>query len=158
VPFDTRGGRLNEFLRLLRHLWTTPEKGWEGKHFQVPPVGLARPLTPGGPPIYVGASGPAGLRRAARYGDGYISTGHSPQDIAGIRARLLEMRRGFGREVRFPVFTQVSQPASPEDAERMVAEYADAGADGLILSGGFEQESALPGPEVARALVEAAAR
>ena len=26
VPFDTRGGRLNEVIRVLRHLWTTPEE------------------------------------------------------------------------------------------------------------------------------------
>src|SRR3989337_1589161 len=29
VPFETRGGRLNEFIRLLRHLWTTPDEPWK---------------------------------------------------------------------------------------------------------------------------------
>jgi hypothetical protein len=38
VPFETRGGRLNEFIRLLRHLWTAPEEPWNGKRFQVPGV------------------------------------------------------------------------------------------------------------------------
>src|SRR5881628_3507756 len=51
VPFETRGGRLNEFIRLLRHLWTKPEEPWNGKHFQIPAAGLIKPLTPGGPPI-----------------------------------------------------------------------------------------------------------
>ena len=70
IPFATRGGRLNEFIRVLRHLWTMPEQPWRGKFFDIPAVGLIKPATPGGPPIYVGATGPAGLRRAARYGDG----------------------------------------------------------------------------------------
>ncbi len=34
VPFETRGGRLNEFIRLLRHLWTTPEQPWHGRFFE----------------------------------------------------------------------------------------------------------------------------
>ena len=49
VPFETRGGRLNEFIRLLRHLWTTPEQPWHGTHFNIPAVGLVMPATPGGP-------------------------------------------------------------------------------------------------------------
>jgi alkanesulfonate monooxygenase SsuD/methylene tetrahydromethanopterin reductase-like flavin-dependent oxidoreductase (luciferase family) len=35
VPFETRGGRLNEFIRLLRHLWTTPEQPWHGEFFAI---------------------------------------------------------------------------------------------------------------------------
>jgi alkanesulfonate monooxygenase SsuD/methylene tetrahydromethanopterin reductase-like flavin-dependent oxidoreductase (luciferase family) len=66
VAFETRGGRLNEFIPVLRHLWTNPEEPWYGKHFSIPAVGLIKPATPGGPPIYVGAGGPPGLRRAAK--------------------------------------------------------------------------------------------
>src|SRR5712692_1642258 len=72
VPFETRGGRLNELIRLLRHLWTAPEMPWHGKFFDIPAIGLVKPATTGGPPIFVGATGPAGLRRAAKYADGFI--------------------------------------------------------------------------------------
>ena len=51
VPFETRGGRLNEFIPLLRHLWTTPEQPWHGKFFEIPAIGLIKPATPGGPPL-----------------------------------------------------------------------------------------------------------
>jgi hypothetical protein len=83
-----RGGRLNEFVPLLRHLWTRPEEPWDGKHFQVPAIGLVRPLTPGGPPIFLGAGAPAGVRRAARYGDGFISVGLPPETVARISGQL----------------------------------------------------------------------
>ena len=31
VPFETRGGRLSEHIRAMRHLWTTPEQPFKGK-------------------------------------------------------------------------------------------------------------------------------
>lgn len=48
VPFETRGGRLNEMIRVLRHLWTVAETPWHGKFFNIPAVGLIKPATPGG--------------------------------------------------------------------------------------------------------------
>ena len=47
VPFETRGGRLNEVIRVLRHLWTTPEEPWHGKFFEIPPVGIVKPADAG---------------------------------------------------------------------------------------------------------------
>jgi probable F420-dependent oxidoreductase len=134
VPFETRGGRLNEFIPLLKHLWTTPEEPWEGKHFQVPAVGLVKPLTPGGPPIYLGAGGPPGLRRAAKYGDGFIAVSVPAMSLSALRGRLLEMRSEFGREGQFPFYAQVPPPGSSDAARKLVEEHVEAGVDGLILA------------------------
>ena len=136
VPFETRGGRLNEFISLLRHLWTNPEEAWNGKHFQVPAVGLVRPLTPGGPPIFVGAGASPGIRRAARYGDGFISVGLPPDTIARLKVRLAELRASFGRTSPFPLYSQVSAPATAEDARELVERYGGVGVDSLIISEG----------------------
>jgi probable F420-dependent oxidoreductase len=136
VPFETRGGRLNEFIPLLRHLWTNPEEPWTGKHFQVPSIGLVRPFTPGGPPIFVGAGAPPGIRRAARYGDGFISVMLPPDTIAKLRSRLTALRAGFGRTGDFPLYTQVTAPATTEDARTLVQSYGEAGVSGLIISEG----------------------
>src|SRR5437588_5245716 len=73
VPFEDRGGRRNESIRELRHLWTRPEKGGHGKFFDIPPVGIVGPPTPDGPPIYAGGFTEAGYRRAAKYADGFIA-------------------------------------------------------------------------------------
>src|SRR5262249_24725360 len=127
VPFETRGGRLNEFVPLLRHLWTAPEEPWDGKSFNIPPVGLIKPVTPGGPAIYVGAASSAGLRRAARYGDGFIATALPVATLASIGLRLEEMRSRFGREGSFPFFAQVSPPETIDEAKAMVADHAAAG-------------------------------
>jgi len=134
VPFETRGGRLNEFIRLLRHLWTAPEQPWHGRFFEIPPVGLVKPATPGGPPIYLGAGGPPGLRRAARYGDGFIAVALRPQALAGIKQKLDDMRAQFGRDGSFPLLAQAAPPATPQEAREMLSEYRNAGVDGLILT------------------------
>jgi probable F420-dependent oxidoreductase len=148
VDFDTRGGRLNEFIPLLRHLWTKPHEAWNGRHFKIPAAGILSPLTPGGPKIYIGASGPAGLKRVARLGDGYISVGMKPDMLANVKASLLGLRESFGRTGPFPVWAQVTPPESLDEAERLVAEYADAGADGLVLATPLADETGFPKDEV----------
>jgi len=155
VPFETRGGRLNEFIRLLRHLWTTPEQPWHSKFFDVPAVGLIKPATPGGPPIYVGAAGPAGLRRAARYADGFIATALPVATLANLKGKLDEMRAQFGREGSFPFLAQAAPPATPQDAKSMTAEHRNAGVDGLVLTYPGELPDAfLAGLDVVKALTE----
>jgi probable F420-dependent oxidoreductase len=134
VPFETRGGRLNEFIPLLRHLWTSPETPWIGKHFNIPAVGLVKPATPGGPPIYLGAGGPAGLRRAAKFGDGFVSVALQPLALAGLKQKLEELRTQFGRGGAFPFLAQAAPPATIDDARIMLKNYGEAGVDGLILT------------------------
>jgi probable F420-dependent oxidoreductase len=158
VPFETRGGRLNEFIQVLRHLWTEPEEPWNGKHFQVPSIGLVRPLTPGGPPIYVGAAASPGIRRAARYGDGFISVGVPPEAIAKLRARMDDLLTGFGRTGSFPIVAQVVAPTDADEAGALPGRYAEAGVSGLIVAEGGRLSGVafLEREEVARALIESA--
>lgn len=159
VDFATRGGRLNEFIRVLRHLWTTPEEPWEGKHFTIPAAGIVKPLTEGGPPIYVGAGGPAGLRRAGKYADGFIAVAIPAEQVTPLRQRLDEHRAEAGRSGPFPFLVQAPFPATVEKAEEMVSRFAEAGADGLILT----YESAVPAAitdteDIANALLTTASR
>jgi alkanesulfonate monooxygenase SsuD/methylene tetrahydromethanopterin reductase-like flavin-dependent oxidoreductase (luciferase family) len=156
VPFETRGARLNEFIQALRSLWTEPEKGWAGKFFQVPPVHLVKPRTPGGPPIWIGASNDAGLRRVARHADGFIA-GNLPVDtIAQIKERLTADRQKLGRPGEFPVHAQVIPPETPEAAREMVDTYGKAGVDGLILAESLARAPGFPPEEAAAALLAAA--
>jgi probable F420-dependent oxidoreductase len=135
VDFSTRGGRLNEFIQVLRHLWTKPGEEWKGKHFTIPSVGLVEPATPGGPPIFLGAGGPPGLRRAAKYGDGFIAGSLPPASLSTLRERLTGLRAEFGKTGPFPFFAQTPPPESAEQARAVVKENKDAGVDGLILTG-----------------------
>jgi len=76
-----------------------------------------RPVQPGGPPIWVGGSSRAALRRAASRGDGWLPQGTAKKDMPAAIERLHDLRAGAGREhMRFTVgaiapFLYVGAPA-----------------------------------------------
>jgi probable F420-dependent oxidoreductase len=134
VPFDDRGGRLSEHVRAMRHLWTTPETAFKGRYYEIPPVGIVMPRTPGGPPVWFGGVLPPGLRRVAKYGDGFLSTNLPPEKFAAMREAIVALRAKYCRTGDFPYYVQVSPPQTIDDAKELVRAYGDAGADGLILT------------------------
>ncbi len=158
VPFADRGGRLNEVIRVLRHLWTEPEKGWSGKYYTIPPCGIVQPSTPGGPPIWCGGFLEAGLRRAARLADGFLAVAAPPGDLARVHARLDELRAKYGHGGPFPFYAQAAPPESIDAAKEMVRVHAAAGVDGLILTyDGAVPDAFLRAADAARALIETGA-
>lgn len=98
-----RGKRADEMLEVMRALWTGEVVEHHGEFFDVPALEmLPAPTEP--VPVYVGGLSEAALRRAAR-NDGWISDLHSIEELAGIRARLDEYRREYGRDhLPFAVF------------------------------------------------------
>jgi len=64
---------MGEVLQALKALWTGQD-GFEGQLVRI--QGGVRPLPrqPGGPPLLVGGNAGVSVRRAARYGDGWISS------------------------------------------------------------------------------------
>jgi probable F420-dependent oxidoreductase len=98
VPLAERGARANESLEIVRGLWTNERFSYAGRHYTLQDVGIApRPLQPS-LPIWVGGTSDAALRRAARYGDGWISAFASERKLA----RLIETLRGFLAEEKRP--------------------------------------------------------
>ncbi|MEO8457014.1 MAG: TIGR03619 family F420-dependent LLM class oxidoreductase [Chloroflexota bacterium] len=155
VDYASRGKRLTEFVQVLRKLWTAPEEGWDGKFFHIPGVSLVKPKTPGGPPIYLGAGSPAGLRRVARYGDGYIAVTVPVESAIMMRDQILTQREDKTKPL--PVWVQVTPPETVEAARDIGARYRDAGIDGIILSEATARKAGFPADdEVSRALIEAA--
>ena len=158
VRFEDRGGRLNESMRVLRHLWTFPEQAWHGKFFDIPPVGIVKPLTPGGPPIYAGGFTEAGYRRAAKYADGFIAvSAPDVSQLAALRAHLDEFRAKYGRTGPFTFLVQSTPPESVAAAKEMARAYRAAKIDGTILTYADAVPEALlraPGADAVRALIE----
>jgi alkanesulfonate monooxygenase SsuD/methylene tetrahydromethanopterin reductase-like flavin-dependent oxidoreductase (luciferase family) len=130
VPFEQRWQRLDESIALLRALLSgTPVP--DGDTFYAVPDG---PLTPlphqrGGPPLFIGSWGsPAGLRRVARSGDGWLASAYNttPEDFGAKRLRLeAELAAADRPAVDFPnalvtMWTWITEDRS--DAERMLTE------------------------------------
>ena len=71
-PFKDRGAVTDEYLRLMRAMWTTDPVTFEGSHYAVRGVhALPKPAQRGGPPIWIGGHTDAAIRRAGVLGDGW---------------------------------------------------------------------------------------
>ena len=90
VPFEKRGERMLEGLRLCRALWSGESVDWDGRWRVKRGVLGPTPHRPGGPPIWGGGSARASLERAAREFDGWFPTG---PDAAGWAKRWRDVRR-----------------------------------------------------------------
>jgi probable F420-dependent oxidoreductase len=78
-PFGERGQVTDEYLGLMRRMWTTDPVTFEGRYYTVREVhALPKPVQPGGIPIWIGGHTDAALRRVARLGDGWHPIGLRP--------------------------------------------------------------------------------
>ena len=91
VPFAGRGERFEEQLEEMKQIWGGEERGYAGA------VGPP-PARAGGPPILVGGQVDATFERAARYGDGWIMGGGTPEQFQGASAMLDEAWAEHGRQ------------------------------------------------------------
>ena len=124
-----RGRRTEEYVAVLRTLFTEDVASFDGDLYTVPPSRMApKPAAPGGPPILLGGSADSALRRAGRIADGWVS-----RSAAGLD----DVRRG----------TQIVRRAAeesgrdPDELRIVVRGVVVAGDrdDTRPLSGSFEQ-------------------
>ena len=72
VPFTRRGAMADDYLAAIRACWTSDVASHEGPFVSFRDVGTTpRPLRSPHPPIWVGGSSDAALRRTVRFGQGW---------------------------------------------------------------------------------------
>ncbi|GAB1642074.1 LLM class flavin-dependent oxidoreductase [Krasilnikovia sp. MM14-A1259] len=87
---NPRGKRTSEYVRVLRALWNDEVSRFDGDCYTVPPsVMEPRPVQPGGPPILLGGTADAALRRAGRIADGWVSSSSATLPDIARAARLV---------------------------------------------------------------------
>jgi probable F420-dependent oxidoreductase len=97
VPMAERGTRTDESLEIIRGLFAHERFSYTGRHFAITDVAIApRPRqTP--LPIWVGGTSPPALRRAARFGDGWIAAFASERKFARLAGDLHGLLAEHGR-------------------------------------------------------------
>ena len=76
VPFRQRGRVTDEYLDVLKILWTVDEPEFHGSYVDFRDVVFEpKPVQQPHPPVWIGGSSMAALRRAARAGDGWSPGG-----------------------------------------------------------------------------------
>lgn len=126
-PFEERGAVTDEYLRLMRAVWTTDPVTFEGRYCRVPEVhALPKPLQRGGIPVWVGGHTPAALRRTGALGDGWHPIALrppamlAPEAYAVCVARIQAHAREAGRDpaaitltLRVPMETRAARAKAP---------------------------------------------
>ena len=102
--YKDRGAVTDEYLQVYKELWTKEDASFDGKYYQISDTGFEpKPVQKPHPPVWIGGhSGPA-VRRAAKYGDGWMPIGLrppailEPEELAGKIARLRKLTVEAGR-------------------------------------------------------------
>jgi alkanesulfonate monooxygenase SsuD/methylene tetrahydromethanopterin reductase-like flavin-dependent oxidoreductase (luciferase family) len=91
IDFSTRGRRTDEFLEIVKRLWTGEKFSYAGKHFTLKNASIVPAPESGSIPLYIGAFNDKAMERAAKYGDGYFGN----EDACDL---YLEKLRACGKD------------------------------------------------------------
>ena len=152
--YHERGAVTDEYIELYKELWSKDNPVFNGKYYQIAGSGFQpKPVQKPHPPIWIGGhTGPA-IRRAAKYGEGWMPIGLrppailEPEELAGKIARLRTLTARAGRpedavEVVFSTNVMFDNNAGPSRRlisgrpEQIAADlrlYQDLGVRSFIL-------------------------
>src|SRR6266581_3648242 len=128
VPFERRVGRFLEMLEICRGLWSRDHVSFSGKHFTLDNVTMEpKPHRPGGPPIWIGGSGPIALREAARF-DAWFPTGPNVEFFIEHWGRIQAAASEAGRAadaVTGAAYVTLALDPSPAAAEQRLHQFLE---------------------------------
>jgi probable F420-dependent oxidoreductase len=95
------GRRADEFITVLKRLWTDEVVSYEGEFYRVPAMRMdPKPVQRPHPPLLLGAGAPSALRRAGRLCDGWVSS--SRADLAALGASVAVVKEAAEQAGRDP--------------------------------------------------------
>ena len=119
VKFGFHWGVIREKVEAMRELWTSDEAEYHGKHVNFDPAWCwPKPIQAKGPPVIMGAGGPATARRIARYCDGWMPLDGAHDLEVLLKQIRLEMGK-VGRSMDELDLTVISGYAAPVAEKRL---------------------------------------
>jgi probable F420-dependent oxidoreductase len=96
IPVKQRGSRTDDALEVITRTWTDTDVTYEGRYtklenFSLKPLPIQKPR----PPIWVSGRTDAAMKRAAKYGNGWLPYMFTPEQLAESIAKI----RVFGEEL-----------------------------------------------------------
>ncbi len=124
--FHDRGRRTNEWIGILRALWSEGLSAFEGEYFQFKDIAsFPKPAQPGGIPLMIGGHSAAAAVRAGRYGDEFYphwsTRGPNEEALKELLAIIADTAEASGRspsDVRLTLTSTSDEKTAYETAER----------------------------------------
>ncbi len=127
VDPDRPVARFNEALALMKSCWTDAEIDLDGSFWTLHGARMEpKPVQKPHPPVWFGGNAPAGMRRAARHGDGFMgagsqSTARYAEQVAMVKEELAALDRDPG-SFRFGKRVYIHVEDDPAAAQRRLDE------------------------------------
>jgi alkanesulfonate monooxygenase len=126
LSHDERYDRTDEFLAVLRSIWTGTPTDFAGAHYRIEGA-TAFTVPDPVPPLYFGGSSEAGMRVAARRADVHLTWGEPPSAVAEKVSRLRKLAAEAGRELRFGIrlhtISRDTSAAAWDQAQRLYDQF-----------------------------------
>jgi probable F420-dependent oxidoreductase len=119
VPMQHRAAMFEEGVAIIRQCWSGERFSFHGTHYTLDDLQIRpRPFQTPAPPLWIGASVPAAVRRAGRIGDAFVAT---PSTTLAGTVRLVDMYRQAaeqaGRQPRVVLMRDAWVASSRAEAE-----------------------------------------
>lgn len=132
IPFNERGARTDEAIDVMRALWTQKNPSFDGRFTQFANIDAEpRPVQTGGPPIVVGGTSDAALKRAIRSAQGWYGFALNVEQTMSVLERLKQLAGEIERPASLGELELSVTPGLRLDEEN-VAAFAEAGIARLI--------------------------
>ncbi|HEY8472928.1 MAG TPA: TIGR03619 family F420-dependent LLM class oxidoreductase [Natronosporangium sp.] len=165
-----QGARADEFIDLLKRLWTDDVIAHEGRFYRVPEMRMdPKPVQQPHPPILLGGSADSALARAGRRCDGWVSSSRTdPRTLGEYVSRVKQAAEQAGRDpagLRFVCRAAVKvRPAGTERAplvgtlDQIRSDFDEIAAQGiteLFVDLNFDPEIGSPDADPAASMARA---
>jgi probable F420-dependent oxidoreductase len=124
ADMKVRGARADEFIQVLKAIWTTDPAEFHGKFFSLPKSYIsAKPVQKPHPPIYIAAFAPPALKRVATMADGWNPTGLPVEAMAQMFGAIRQMAEAAGRdpaELKMIVRGNLVETPKPVEKDRAI--------------------------------------
>ena len=130
VEFETRWSRAIEHLEAMKAIWTQDEAAFSGKWVNFDALwSWPKPVQRPHPPILLATLQPSAL--VIRHADGWLPL--SAKEPAELPARIAALRARAAEAGRDPAGLEITVFSLERTAPERVAEYAEMGADRVVL-------------------------
>jgi probable F420-dependent oxidoreductase len=134
APMTARGARTEEYVAVLRNLFTAEVSEFRGTFYEVPRGRVApKPAQPGGPPLLLAGTATPALERAGRIADGWVTS--SRADLRQIGAGIEVVRSAASQAGRDPDSIRIVCRGVVRPGE----EIASPDGERQLLSGSYRQ-------------------